>query len=147
MREAWRFEHTVEVRAGREAAWTFWSNVANWAEVDPAVEWARVDGGFVAGARGETKPVGAPANAWTLAEVDAGRRAVIAMGGPGVDVRFVWTFGEASNGGAVLTQVVEVSGEDLEPYSESLEGMAAGIPAGMMKLAAAIERAGVRPPN
>jgi hypothetical protein len=147
MNTAWHVEHTIEVRASRAAAWAYWSNVANWAEVDPAVEWARVDGAFAAGSRGETKPMGAPANAWTLAEVDAGRRAVIAMRIPGADVRFAWRFGDGRDGGAVLTQVIEVSGDDLAPYAKELERLAAGIPAAMRKLAAAIDRDAAGPPN
>src|SRR5262249_42291161 len=90
----WKFEHTVKVRASRDAAWAYWSNVANWVEVDPAVEWARIDGAFETGSRGETKPIGAPANVWTLADVEAGRRAVIAMSVPGAEVRFAWSFGD-----------------------------------------------------
>jgi hypothetical protein len=147
MSTAWQFEHTIVFRASRAAAWAYWSNVANWAEVDPAVEWARVDGAFAAGSRGETKPVGAPANTWTLAEVDAGRRAVIAIRIPGAEVRFAWRFGDGRDGGAVLTQAVEVSGHDLAPYAKELERLAAGIPAAMRKLAAAIDRGAVGPQN
>lgn len=32
------FTHSVECAAGREFAWAFWSEVGNWAAVDPAVE-------------------------------------------------------------------------------------------------------------
>ena len=143
----WKFEHTVRVRASREAAWAYWSNVANWVEVDPAVEWARIDGAFETGSRGETKPIGAPANAWTLADVEAGRRAVIAMRVPGAEVRFAWSFGDGPDAGVVLTQVVEVLGDDLKPFAEALDAMAVGIPPAMLKLATAIDRYAAGPPN
>jgi hypothetical protein len=143
----WKVEHTVKVRASRAAAWAYWSNVAHWGEVDPAVEWARIDGAFEAGARGATKPIGAPANAWTLADVEAGRRAVIAMSVPGAEVRFAWSFGDGPDAGAVLTQVVEVLGDDLKPFAAALEAMAEGIPLAMLKLAAAIDRPAAGPPN
>ena len=119
----------------------------NWAEVDPAVEWARVDGAFEAGARGETKPVGAPANAWQVVEVDPGRRAVIELRVPGAEVRFSWSFEDGRDGGAVLTQVVEVSHDTAEKNPEAMQGLAAGIPPGMQKLATAIDRAAGGPPN
>jgi hypothetical protein len=147
MSTVWKFEHTVKVRASRGAAWAYWSNVANWAEVDPAVEWARIDGAFEAGSRGETKPIGAPANAWTLADVEAGRRAVIAMSVPGAEVRFAWSFGDGPDAGAVLTQVVEVLGDDLKPFVEALDAMAEGIPLAMLKLATAIDRYAAGPPS
>jgi hypothetical protein len=47
------FEHAVECEAGQDAAWRFWTDVNNWAIVDPAVEWAKLDGPFMAGARGK----------------------------------------------------------------------------------------------
>lgn len=144
---AWKFEHSVEARARRQAAWAFWSDVANWAEIDPALEWARLEGAFRAGARGQTKPVGAPANAWQLIEVSAGRRAVLELCVPGVEVRFTWQFEDGPHGGAVLTQVVEVSEETARQYAAEVQGLAAGIPPGMSALGAAIEHAAGGPPN
>ena len=143
----WTFEYSIEVNATREEAWAFWSNVANWVRVDPAVEWARLDGAFESGTCGETKPFGAPANAWQLADVDAGRQAVIDLRVPGAQVRFRWRFADGSDGGAVLTQVVEVSRETADQHREGLEALAAGIPLGMHKLATAITHAVGRPPN
>lgn len=141
MDTVWKFEHSVGVKASREAAWAFWSNVENWSAIDPGVEWARIDGAFQAGSRGETKPVGAPSNAWQLAEVDAGRRAVIELLVPGAEVRFRWSFDDQGDGGTVLTQVVEVAGDTAEKNPEAIDALAAGIPHGMQKLAAAIDRA------
>src|SRR5262249_50736006 len=138
MSASWTFEHTVEVRASRDDAWAFWSDVENWARIDPAVEWARFDGPFERGSRGETKPVGAPANRWWLVEVEAGKRAVIEVDGPGGVARFSWTFADGGRGGAVLTQAVEVTGERVDEYADVLRGLARGIPPGMETLAAAI---------
>ena len=140
MSSAWTFEHTIAVRASRDAAWAFWSDVANWAAIDPAVEWARLDGPFVAGTRGETKPVGAPSNAWRLVEVAAPTHAVIEIPIPGAAVRFTWTFADDGAGGATLTQLVDLSGERAEQYLDSMPPLAAGIPPGMRKLADTIER-------
>ena len=139
----WTFEYSVTVAASRENAWAFWSNVDNWAVIDPAVEWARVDGDFKTGALGETKPVGAPANAWRLAMVDPERRAVIELLVPGVEVRFSWSFEDDADGTALLTQFVEVSGDTVERYPEQLTLLAEGIPSGMHKLATAIELAAI----
>jgi hypothetical protein len=44
------FEHAVECQASTAFAWRFWTDMNNWAIVDPAVEWAKLDGPFVAGA-------------------------------------------------------------------------------------------------
>jgi hypothetical protein len=143
----WSFEHDVTVRADREAAWRFWSDVANWAAVDPAVEWASLDGPFAAGTRGQTKPVGAPPTHWTLVEVEPGRRAVIELAAPGAVVRFVWQLGDAAPGATRLTQRVELDGEDAAQYLDAVRGLEANIPLAMDKLVVAIEAAAPGPPN
>jgi hypothetical protein len=42
-----KFEHSVECQVRRDFAWKFWTNVDNWAVVDPAVEWAKLEGLFI----------------------------------------------------------------------------------------------------
>jgi hypothetical protein len=143
----WSFEHEVTVRADREAAWRFWSDVANWAAVDPAVEWASLDGPFAAGTRGQTKPVGGPATHWTLVEVEPGRRAVIELAAPGAVVRFVWQLGDGWPGATRLTQRVELDGEDAARYLDAVRGLEANIPLAMDKLVVAIEAAAPGPPS
>jgi hypothetical protein len=140
MDPAWRFEHTIEVRANRKAAWSFWSNMDNWALVDPDVEWARLDGPFVAGTRGETKPKNSPATHWVLSEVVPEKRVVIEMALPGAVLHFVWTFSDGISGGAILTQAVELTGENAGEYVTAMKEFELGIPAGMAKLASTIDR-------
>jgi len=60
------FEHSIECQVGRDFAWKFWTNVDNWAAVDPAVEWAKLEGPFIAGTKGRTKPRGADPNEWEV---------------------------------------------------------------------------------
>jgi hypothetical protein len=31
------FEHTIECQVGRDFAWKFWTNLDNWAAVDPGL--------------------------------------------------------------------------------------------------------------
>ena len=147
MKPAWTFEYSVNVHAGRAAAWRFWSDVANWAVVDPAVEWVELDGPFEAGTSGRTKPVGAPTTQWRLVDVEPGRRAVIELAAPGAVVRFVWTLSDESRGATRLTQRVELEGEETEPYLEAVQGLAENIPLGMDKLVSAIEGAASGPAN
>ena len=140
MTPAWSFEHSVTVRAAREAAWRFWSDVANWAVVDPAIEWARLDGPFEAGTRGQTKPIGAAATQWTLVAVEPASRAVIELAAPGAVVRFTWLLCDDPRG-ASLTQRVELEGKAAAQYLEAMQGLAGNIPLGMDKLVSAIEAA------
>jgi hypothetical protein len=141
MKPAWSFEHSVTVAAPREAAWRFWSDVANWAVIDPAVEWARLDGPFEAGTCGHTKPVGGPATEWRLVAVEPARRAVIELAAPGAVLRFVWSLEDSSGGSTRLTQCVELEGDGAGSYLDALHGLAENIPLGMDKLVAAIEAA------
>jgi hypothetical protein len=142
----WSFEHALTVRADRDAAWRFWSNVANWAAVDPGVEWATLDGPFAAGTRGQTKPVGAPSTQWTIVEVEPGKRAVIELTVPGVRAHFVWQFSNVGPNSSQLTQRAELDGEEAANYLDAASAIAANMPAGMDKLAKAIEAATAGPP-
>lgn|SRR5262245_13497217 len=144
---AWTFEHSVKVRATRAAAWRFWSDVANWAAIDPAIEWACLDGPFETGTSGRTKPVGAPATQWTLVAVEPASRAIIELTAPGAVVRFTWTLRDDNSGGAMMTQRVELEGTEAAQYLEAVQGLAENIPLGMDKLVSAIERATTGPPN
>ncbi len=135
------------MHASRDAAWRFWSDLANWSAVDPAVEWARLDGPFEAGSTGSTKPVGGPATRWTLAAVEPGRRAVIELAAPGAVVRFTWALEDAGGGGTTLTQRVELEAADAARYLDGVRVLAENIPAGMNKLVAAIEAAAAGSPS
>jgi hypothetical protein len=145
--EGWRFECSVETLASSEQAWQFWTDVENWAAVDSSVEWVKVDGPFTAGARGATKPRGQDAVYWELAEIDEGKRAVIDIHVPGAVLRCMWVFEGRVGGGACLMQHVELTGEHSARYEQDLKELERGIPAGMKKLAEAMNRAAARYPN
>ena len=135
------FAHSVECAAGREFAWAFWSDVGNWAAVDPAVESVKLDGPFAAGARGETRPRGGGPVEWRLAEVSDGRGAVVEISLPGALMRFAWEFEEAGEGVTRITQRVTLEGGRADDYAEGMRMLEEGVPVGMGKLAGAIERA------
>jgi hypothetical protein len=137
---AWSFEHSVETTAGREAAWRFWSDVANWAQVDPAVEWVRLDGTFAAGTTGVTKPVGREEIHWRLAQIEAGERAVVEILMAGAALSFTMRFEDKPDGGTRMTQAVTLDGERAADYIAAVEQLKEGMPIGLAKLAAAIGR-------
>ena len=136
-----KIEHTVDCPAPRDRVWKFWTNVDNWAIVDPAVDWVELEGAFVTGAKGRTKPRGMEASPWQITKVDEGERAVIEIEAPGVVVSFSWQFTDLPDGGTRLFQTVTLSGEQAEAYTEVMEGMKQSIPAGMDKLVASIIKA------
>ena len=135
------FEHSVTCQVDRGFAWGFWANVDNWAVVDPAVEWVRLEGPFAAGTKGITKPIGMDVNEWTLSEVDEGKRAVIMIQVPGAVVSFEWVFADMPTGGTKIVQRVKLEGERAGDYAEGMKGLEQGIPAGMEKLVIGITRA------
>jgi hypothetical protein len=132
------FKHSIDCQVGRDFAWKFWTNVDNWAVVDPAVEWAKLEGPFVTGTKGRTKPRGADPNEWKLAEVEEGTMAVIEIAAPGAIVKFHWSFADIPGGGARMTQKVTIEGERAAEYEEGMKLLEKGIPAGMEKLVEAM---------
>ena len=129
------FEHSIECQIGRDFAWKFWTNIDNWAVVDPAVEWAKLDGPFIVGTKGMTKPRGADANEWKLVEVEEGKRAVIEWAAPGATMRFHWSFADLPGGGVRMTQKITLEGERAAEYEEGMKLLEKGVPFGMEKLA------------
>jgi hypothetical protein len=136
----WSFEHSAETAATPQQAWSFWTNVENWAVVDSSVEWVRLDGPFLTGTKGTTKPQHQEAIAWHIADVDEGRSAIIEVEIDGAVMRFIWRFEELAGKGTRLTQTAELAGDDAEKYKDAMTEFEFGIPLGMAKLADAIDR-------
>jgi hypothetical protein len=132
------FEHTVECQASTAFAWRFWTDMNNWAIVDPAVEWAKLDGPFMAGAGGITKPKGSEPIEWKVAAVREGQEAIIEISLPGAVLHFTWIFDGLGNQRTRITQRVSLNADRNEDYFEAMAGLRIGIPAGMQKLADAI---------
>lgn len=68
----WMTEASATTVAKPEAVWRLWSNVDNWSVWDPGLACSRLDGEFVAGARGALKPAGGPKVSFTLTSVRPG---------------------------------------------------------------------------
>ena len=141
-REKWNFEHSVECQASRDFAWRFWTNIDNWAVVDPAVESAALDGPFAAGTKGTTITRDSPPVEWQIIEVHEGSSARIEIPAPGAVVKCFWKFEESASGGTRITQRMSLEGEKADDYVATLApAMENGIPQGMQKLANAVNRA------
>lgn len=57
------------IKGDIEALWAVVTDVANWPKWNPHEEEARLDGSFVTGAKGWSKPKGGPAANWTITKV------------------------------------------------------------------------------
>lgn len=137
----WKFEHSVECRVNRDSAWKFWTNVDNWPVVDPSVESVKINGSFVAGTQGTTKPRDHDTVEWRLTEVEPPRRAHIEIPAPGATLICAWMFEDAPNGGTRITQQARLEGEQAEHYAGTVgPELEAGIPQAMRRLAEAMDR-------
>jgi hypothetical protein len=137
----WNFEHSVECQADRNLAWYFWTNVSNWAIVDPSVEFASLDGPFQSGAKGTTKPRGGEPIQWRLEDVQEGRGAVVIVPVAGAALRCAWIFEDSATRRTRITQRAMIEGAKADDYVATVApGLAKGIPQGMKKLAETIEQ-------
>jgi hypothetical protein len=136
---AWTFEWSIECRVAVEFAWNFWTNVSNWA-LDADVESIEIDGPFTAGAQGVTHSKSSGRMEWRIVEAQAGS-AVIEFPLSGAVGRFAWIF-EPTEAGARIAQCCTLEGERADAYAKEFgPSLAAGMPAGMRKLCAAMENA------
>jgi hypothetical protein len=138
---AWSFEHTVECDAPAGFAWSFWTDVRNW-RLDADVDSVEIDGPFASGTHGRTHSKSSGVVEWRIAEAAPGR-AVIEFPLDGAVGRFRWSFEDVA-GSTRMTQRCWLEGEQASMYAAAAgAAFEAGIPAGMRKLAEAIERAAV----
>lgn len=141
LRMSHELHYSIESSVEREAAWNFWSNVSNWATVDPGIDSVDLDGPFISGTQGVTRIPGSTPLHWHLAEVESGRNAVIEVFLPGAVVRFHWSFEDAALGGVQITQRVSLAGEGADDHLQGLEELKRELPAGMKRLVQAMESA------
>jgi hypothetical protein len=107
---SYKFEYSINCPVNKDFAWRFWTDVANWAKVDPAVESVEMEGPFASGTSGVTHIRGAAPAAWKLIDVKDGESANIEITAPGAAVHFHWVSGEESAAGnALLTQQVSLT--------------------------------------
>ena len=135
----WTFQHSVDCAVPAEFAWSFWTDVGNWA-LDADVGSVEIDGPFAAGAMGATNSKTSGRVEWRIAEVQHGR-AVIEFPLTGAVGRFTWIF-EAIGPYTRITQHCTLEGEQAETWAKvAAEGLESGIPGGMRKLCEAMEAA------
>ncbi|HWW98669.1 MAG TPA: SRPBCC family protein [Edaphobacter sp.] len=138
MQEAWAFEHSIECGVSKDFAWTFWTNVSNWA-LDADVDSVELHGPFAPGSQGVTQSKSSGRIEWRIAEVQPGR-AILEFPAPGALATFTWTFDDI-HGRTRITQHASLSGEQAPMYAKIVTALEAGIPAGMRKLCEAMEAA------
>lgn len=136
---SWIFEYSVDCGVPVGFAWSFWTDVSNW-RLDPDVESVDVDGPFAAGARGVTNSRNSGRVEWRIVEAQD-LRALIEFPLSNAIGRFVWTF-EDIGGRTRMTQRCTLEGSEAGSYANAVgPSLSDGIPAGMGKLCAAMERA------
>ena len=137
----WEFQHSVETTASRDFAWSFWTDVSNWA-FDTSVEWVKLDGPFISGTKGTTKSPELDPVQWTLIEVESGKEAVIDIVLQETILRFHWRFEDLAQGGTRITQRASLTGANADFFAQQIaQDFEKGIPAGMCKLVTEIELA------
>lgn len=137
---AWDFRHSVECKASREFAWSYWSNIANWDDPPARFE---LDGPFEAGSHFRTILPGQTLYSAIL-DVKAGHGATIEMQLPDAIVSFHWSFEELSKDRVQITQRITLAGRNAESFVAEASVLEHTVPEGMKKLAAAIERCATR---
>jgi hypothetical protein len=120
-------QHSIVTTASAEAIWRRWTTVELWPEDDPDCRWARLDGDYVVGAKGQVKTSG-PAARFTVTQAEPQRAMCFEIHLPGAVMSFPHT-AEPVAQGIRLTHGLTITGP-LEPFWSRLigRGVAAGLP-------------------
>lgn len=106
----WECECSAETMGPRAAVWALSSDPTRWSEFDPGIAWARLDGPFVAGARGELKPKGGPRSAFEIAGADPERSFVGTGKLPLARLRLEHELSDAGDGRTRITHRIRLTG-------------------------------------
>src|SRR3954466_10789933 len=131
----WTFEHSAESAAAPEAVWRRYSDVTEWPEWSPAIEWARLDGAFEVGAKGKSKARGAPAGGFRLIRVEENAVFASTTWLPGARLVFEH-FLEPRDSGLRITHRASLTGPLAALYTRRMRTLTeASLPAGVERLA------------
>jgi hypothetical protein len=136
----WEFQYSIETDAHAAFAWQFWTNVANWRELEPGVEF-EWDGPIVPGARGCTRMPGQEPRHWLIRAVDPGRSWTQEILLPGASFMVSMQFEEVVKGRTRITQRLWLEGERAETFLDGVRLFETTTPGGLKRIAAAIEKA------
>ncbi|HWZ82021.1 MAG TPA: hypothetical protein VNW47_05330 [Terriglobales bacterium] len=134
---AWEFQTSVDCNASRHFVWSYWTNIANWD--DPPATF-HLDGPFSVGSRLTTSLPGQTLQS-VIRDLKTDREATIEMQLPNAILSFHWMFESISEHGTRMTQRLLLSGENAKSFVAQASVLEQTAPQGMIKLAAAIERA------
>ena len=137
---AWTFECSVEAGVPPEFAWDFWTNIANWRELEPGAEF-EIDGPFAEGTRGRTKMTGQETREWMICAVDPGRSWIQEIPLPGASFMVGMLFQAAPDLRTRITQRLWLEGDLANTYVDAVRMFETTTPAGLKRIAAAIEAA------
>ena len=134
---AWQFQHSVDCNATRQFAWNYWTNIANWN--DPPASF-HLDGPFDIGSRLTTSLPGQTLHS-VVRDLKANREATIEMQLPDAILSFQWVFEDLCEDRTRITQRLVLTGPNAKSFVAQANMLEQSAPAGMKKLAEAIERA------
>ena|SRR5579872_3366966 len=132
----WHCEYSVEPRVSLAFAWSYWTDVRNWA--DPPAEFS-LEGDFAPGSEGTTRMPGQEPLRWRIAGVQPPHSAKIQLPLDGASISFNWRLEPLPDGCTRITQRVELTGQNAKSYVDACAPFAANLPGGMQRLAAAME--------
>lgn len=131
---ALRLDYSVEADVGREFAWRYRTDIANWN--DPPATFV-LNGPFEAGSRGFTQLPGQDPLHWYIAQVRPCRSFVTEMQLDGAILTFEWCFDGLPGNRTKLTQHITLSGDNAGAYAAQVEaGFGPNLPDGMKRIAA-----------
>ena len=139
MGESWSFEHSIETKLDRAAAWSYMTNPTHWAEHEAGVDRIELEGPFVSGTRGRT--IGPNyEQEWELRDVLPDERFSIVGEGPGLTVTFTWMLADAGTG-TRLTQRIAAEVSPEAEFADEWQAIQLNAPQAAAKLAAAMDSA------
>jgi hypothetical protein len=139
----WEFECSVEANASAEFAWRFWTNFANWNELEPGVEFT-LDGPFAPGTTGCTKMPGQEPRAWLICEVEPNRFYSQNIPLDNASLMVSMRFEELPEGRTRITQGLWLEGDGAQELIGSVRAFEATTADGLKRIAEIIERSQTR---
>ena len=139
----WELECSVEADVHTDFAWRFWTNVANWRELEPGVEF-NLDGPFAPGSAGRTQMPGQEPQEWVICAMEPNRSYTQKIPFPNASLLVSMRFEEVLEGRTRITQRLWLEGDGAEALISTMRAFETTTADGLKRIAGVIEKSETR---
>ena len=135
----WKISERIEIKSKPNIIWKYWTDVENWKQWDPDIEYSKLEGGFNEGSKGKLKPKSGPKAIFEITEVITNKQFKNKSLLPLTKLEFNHEI-EESTDGVIVRHSIQMTGLLSGIFSKLMGGtLAKGLPIALQNLKNMVE--------